>query len=286
MARLNIGEKAMSYATLMVHLQLGQPNKALLKITADLAERCKAGVIGIAVCQPMRIIYNDGYVPGDIFEQDRKEIDEQTKAAEAEFRVALGGRIGTIEWRSAVTYQPLSTYLANEACCTDLVITGVDRNTSLFDTSRHVDIGDLVMQAGRPCLIVPAATADLALRHAVIGWKDTGETRRAIRDALPLLKAAARVSVVEIADKEAFAASRVRLQGVVGWLRRHGVEATAITSPSTGADAAQLNTIVAEQGGDLLVAGAYGHSRVHEWALGGVTRDLLLRADHCAMVSH
>src|ERR1700735_4379833 len=125
MARLNIGEKAMSYATLMVHLQLGQPNKALLKITADLAGRCKAGVIGIAVCQPMRIIYNDGYVPGDIFEQDRKEIDEQTKAAEAEFRVALGGRIGPIEWRSAVTYQPLSTYLANEACCTDLVITGV-----------------------------------------------------------------------------------------------------------------------------------------------------------------
>jgi nucleotide-binding universal stress UspA family protein len=276
----------MSYATLMVHLQLGQPNNALLKITASLAERFKASVIGVAVCQPMRIIYNDGYVPTDIFEQDRKEIDEQTRAAEAEYHAALDGRIDTIEWRSAVTYQPLSTWLANEACCADLVITGVDRNTSLFDTSRHVDIGDLVMQAGRPCLIVPAATAALALDHAVIGWKDTGETRRAIRDALPLLKAAGRVTVVEIADKEVLAASRVRLQGVVGWLERHGVHATALTSPATGDDAARLNAIVGELGGDLLVAGAYGHSRVHEWALGGVTRDLLLRADHCAMVSH
>jgi nucleotide-binding universal stress UspA family protein len=276
----------MSYATLMVRLELGQPNTALLKITADLAERFKASVIGVAVCQPMRIIYNDGYVPADIFEQDRKEIDEQTKAAEAEFRAALGGRIDTIEWRSAVTYQPLSTYLANEVCCADLMITGVDRNTSLFDVSRHVDIGDLVMQAGRPCLIVPAATAALGLNHAVIGWKDTGETRRAIRDALPLLKAAGRVTVVEIADKEMLAASRVRLQGVVGWLERHGVHATALTSPATGDDAARLNAIVGELGGDLLVAGAYGHSRVHEWALGGVTRDLLLRADHCAMVSH
>jgi nucleotide-binding universal stress UspA family protein len=276
----------MSYATLMVHLQLGQPNNALLKITASLAERFEASVIGVAVCQPMRIIYNDGYVPADIFEQDRKEIDEQTKAAEAEYHAALDGRIETIEWRSAVTYQPLSTWLANEACCADLVITGVDRNSSLFDTSRHVDIGDLVMQAGRPCLIVPAATAALALNHAVIGWKDTGETRRAIRDALPLLKAAGRVTVVEIADNQMLAASRVRLQGVVGWLERHSVHATALTEPATGDDAARLNAIVGELGGDLLVAGAYGHSRVHEWALGGVTRDLLLRADYCAMVSH
>jgi nucleotide-binding universal stress UspA family protein len=276
----------MTYATLMVHLQLGQPNTALLKTTASLAERFKASVIGVAICQPMRIIYNDGYVPTDIFEQDRKEIDEQTKAAETEFHAALDGRIGTIEWRSAVTYKPLSTWLANEACCADLVITAVDRNTSLFDTSRHVDIGDLVMQAGRPCLIVPAATTVLALNHAVIGWKDTGETRRAIRDALPLLKAAGRVTVVEIADKAMLAPSRLRLQGVVGWLGRHGVQATALTSPATGDDAARLNAIVGELGGDLLVAGAYGHSRVHEWALGGVTRDLLLRADHCAMVSH
>jgi nucleotide-binding universal stress UspA family protein len=276
----------MSYATLMVHLQPGQPNAALLKLAGDLAERFHATVTGVAVCQPMRIIYNDGYIPGDVIDQDRRQIDIELAAAEAEFRAALTCRVSGVEWRSAVTYVALSEYLAKEARCADLVITGVDRNASLFDTSRHVDVGDLVMQAGRPCLIVPAATEDLALEHVVVGWKDTGETRRATRDALPFLKAAGRVTVVEIAASEEVDAAHARVRDVVGWMKRHGVNASPVVTPSTGDDAARLNAMVCEQGADLLVAGAYGHSRVREWALGGVTRDLLLRAMQCSLVSH
>jgi nucleotide-binding universal stress UspA family protein len=274
-----------NYATLMVHLELGHPNTALLKLTSALAERLHAAVIGIAVCQPIRIIYNDGYIPADVIEQDRKQIDGELKAAEAEFRTALTAPVA-VDWRSAVTHAPLSEHLAAEACCADLVITGVEPNPSIFDTSRFVDIGDLVMQTGRPCLIVPAQIETLSLEHVLIGWKDTGETRRAIRDALPLLAAARRVTVVEIASEENLAAARSRLQDVANWLKRHGIDATPIATPATGDDAAQLSAAVQEQRADLLVAGAYGHSRVREWAFGGVTRDLLLRAGRCALVSH
>ena len=276
----------MSYATLMVHLELGHPNIGLLNIAADLADRLHAKVVGIAVCQPMRLIYNDGYVPGEIIEQDRQEIDDEIKAAEVEFHAALDTRVAITEWRSAVTHRSLSEHLAKQARCADLVITGVDRNASLFDTSRHVDIGDFVMQAGRPCLIVPAGTDRLALGHIVVGWKDTGETRRAICDALPLLQVAGRVTVVEIAAEQDLAAAQADLQDVVGWLKRHGIDATPMVAPATGDDAGRLDAIVREVGGDLLVAGAYGHSRVREWALGGVTRDLLLRAGRCSLVSH
>jgi nucleotide-binding universal stress UspA family protein len=276
----------MSYATLMVHLELGNPNPALLKITGDLAERLGATVIGIAVCQPMRIIYNDGYVPPEIIERDREQIDEDISAAEAEFHAALDSRAAATEWRSAVTYDSLSEHLATEACCADLVITGVDRNASLFDNARHVDIGDFVMQAGRPCLIVPTTTQTLALGHVVVGWKDSGEIRRAICDALPLLKLAARVTVVEIAPEDELTAAGNRLHDVVVWLKRHGIDATPVVTPSTGNDATQLDAFVQEHGADLLVAGAYGHSRVREWVLGGVTRDLLLRAERCSLVSH
>jgi len=276
----------MGYATLMVHLELEQPNTALLKLTGELAAQLHTGVIGIAVCQPMRIVYNEGYVPSDLIEQDRNQIDLDIKAVEAELRSALAGLTATVEWRSHVTYTGLSTYLAKEACCADLLITGVDRNASLFDTSHHVDIGDLVMQAGRPCLIVPNGIDTLPLEHVVVGWKDTGETRRAICDALPVLKAARRVTVVTIAPRDEVAAAEHRLQDITGWLKRHGIDATTILSPSTGDDAVRLSDILEEQGADLLVAGAYGHSRVREWALGGVTRDLLLRAGRCALVSH
>ena len=132
----------------------------------------------------------------------------------------------------------------------------------------------------------PARSRQEILDHVVVGWKDSGETRRAIRDALPLLTIAGRVTVVTIAEKDDLTAAVARLDDVVGWLRRHGIAATPIAVASTGDDAAELNRVVQKQGADLLVAGAYGHSRVREWVLGGVTRDLLLRANRCALVSH
>jgi nucleotide-binding universal stress UspA family protein len=79
---------------------------------------------------------------------------------------------------------------------------------------------------------------------------------------------------------------RTHLQDVVGWLKRHGIEANAVAAPSTGDDATGLKAIAQEQRVDLIVAGAYGHSRVREWVLGGVTRDLLLRGGPPALVSH
>jgi nucleotide-binding universal stress UspA family protein len=180
----------------------------------------------------------------------------------------------------------LAEYLACQARSTDLFIIGVDRNDSMFDTSRHVNIGDLVMQAGRPVLIVPRTAGTFDLARVVIGWKDTSESRRAVVDALPILKKAMHVSVVEIAAEADLAAARVHLDDVVLWLKRHGVIAESVAAPSTGDDASRLNDIARERRADLIVAGAYGHSRLREWALGGVTRDLLLRADRCSLVSH
>jgi nucleotide-binding universal stress UspA family protein len=122
--------------------------------------------------------------------------------------------------------------------------------------------------------------------RVVIGWKDTRESRRAVSDALPLLKKAGHVSVVAIADEADFDSVRLQLGDVVSWLGRHGVVAEALVSTSTGDDANRLNDIAWEQGAGVIVAGAYGHSRFREWALGGVTRDLLLRGDRCSLVSH
>jgi nucleotide-binding universal stress UspA family protein len=216
---------------------------------------------------------------------DRKQIDVDMKTAEGEFRDALKDHAEAIEWRSAVTLGSLSGYLALEARCADLVITGVASNKWL-DTSRYWDAADLIMQAGRPVLVVPRAADKLRLERIVIGWKDTREAKRAVFDALPLLKWATHVAVVEIAPESDLASARARLADVAAWLKRHGVTATPIAARSNGGDAAELNEIVQRQGADLIVAGAYGHNRVREWALGGVTRDLLLCADRCSLISH
>ena len=80
------------------------------------------------------------------------------------------------------------------------------------------------------------------------------------------------MSVVEVAAEEDLADARERVADVAHWLSGHGIVADALASASTGEDARALNAIAHSQGANLIVAGAYGHSRLREWALGGVTR--------------
>lgn len=273
-------------ATLLVHLQLGQSNTALLQVAADLARRLDAEVIGIAACQPLQIIYNDGYLMGDLMERDLAEIEKDIKDAEAEFRGALGSHRGNLGWRSTITSAPLARYLADQARCADLLITSVDHNGSLLGSTRHVDIGDLIMQLGRPALIVPSEVVKTSLERVLIGWKDTREARRAVLDALPLLQKAEHVAVCEIAAEHEMAEAEAHLADVVRWLKSDGIVAEPIAALATADDAARLDVIATEQAADVVVAGAYGHSRLREWALGGVTKDLLLQASRCCLVSH
>ena len=79
--------------TLMVRLELGRSNARLLQIAGDLAQTLSASLIGFAACQPLRVIYGDGYMSGDVIQQDRDEIDKEIKAAEAEFRSLLKDRL-------------------------------------------------------------------------------------------------------------------------------------------------------------------------------------------------
>lgn len=276
----------MSYANLMVHLEIGRSNVDLLQVAGDLAKRFQARVVGIGACQPMQLVYNDGYIPERLVKEDLDEIDKDIKLAEFEFRNALLGCATSLKWKSKVTFSPLADYIAQEARAADLIVTCASRYSDLLDQSRHVPIGDLAMQAGRPLLVVPAMANRIGSDRVLVCWKDTRETRRAVADALPFLKAAKHVTVVEIADDEGESEARRHIEEVVAWLAGHGVVAHGTVAGSTGNDAAKLAAIAGEQAADLIVAGAYGHSRVREWALGGVTRDLLLRADRCTLISH
>ena len=87
----------MSYSTLLVHMQLGQPNGPMLVVAAELAERFGAGVIGVAACQPMLNLYSDGYIGQDVFEQDRDEKAREIATAEAAFRNAFRERSNVLE---------------------------------------------------------------------------------------------------------------------------------------------------------------------------------------------
>jgi nucleotide-binding universal stress UspA family protein len=276
----------MTFKTIMVHMKLGHLNSELLGIATDLAKWFDARVIGIAACQPTPIVNSDGYSPGIFVEADLEEIDRELKAAEAEFRSAFQSASTGTEWRSATIYEAIADYVSRECRSADLIITsGLSRDP--HDTARPEKPGDLVMQAGRPVLVIPRTVKTLNLDRAVIAWKNTREARRAVADALPLLARAKNVTVVELAHADERTRVTDQLADVCGWLKAHEISAEPrFVAMGKGDDAYQLNAAFETLGAGLVVAGAYGHSRFREWALGGVTRDLTLQGNYCTILSH
>jgi len=275
----------MNHPTLLCHMEVNSENKAILAVTADLARLTDAAVIGIAACQPMQPFGEAPYA-GDLLEADMVEIRRETHAAERLFRSFMADKVRQLSFRSAATYQELADYIAGQARAADYVITGPDIGGSLLDNTRHTNIGDLVMNTGRPVIIVPAHVAQCRLDSVVIAWKDRREARRAVADALPLLRHARQVVVVEIARKGDTENSAHRTADVTAWLGRHGVLARPVVRTADGPDMDCLRHVLDEHNCDFLVAGAYSHSRIGEWAFGGVTTDLLLKPDRVTLVSH
>ncbi len=275
----------MKYASIMVHMVVGSPNDGVLRVAAALVARTKARVVGIAASAPSPVVYAECYSNEGAIDADLAELVAGTDEAEAHFRAAMVGT-GDVTWRSMIQDVPLSDYVAREARAADFVVTGSEVGWFTANSSHCLITGDLLLQVGRPLLIASASADGPDLRSIVMAWKDNREARRAIADALPLLALADRVCVVEVAGEGEVAAARGRLADVVGWLGAHGIAAESDAVSSIGDDAAQLRSLARDRGAGVVVAGAYGHARLREWVLGGVTRDLLLRPDRCSFVSH
>lgn len=144
----------------------------------------------------------------------------------------------------------------------------------------------LVMESGRPVVIVPSA-GDFAgvARHVVCAWNGTRESARAVADALPLLRRAEKVSILSVDPKGA--ERRMPGADVALHLARHGVTAEASTTYADGLGVGDaLLSRIADLGADMLVMGAYGHSRAREAVFGGATRDVLDRMTVPVLMSH
>jgi nucleotide-binding universal stress UspA family protein len=274
----------MTYATVMVGLSVDQPNEARLEITAQLAERLPASVIGIAAAEFSPPLYfTSGEQAQKLVDLGRAAIKNRVAEVESEFRAAMQNRVTVVEWRCAEDFP--ARYIVQEARASDLIVVGEAARDVIADPFSQVNPSDLVMQAGRPILVVPDSCNWLDLRSVLIAWKDTAEARRAVADALPLLRKAGDVTIVEIVGDQVDRAAETRVKDVAAWLLRHGVFASERVSDECGDAGAQLERIASEVGAGVVIAGAYGHSRLREWILGGVTRRLINPSGRCSLLS-
>jgi nucleotide-binding universal stress UspA family protein len=277
---MNGAELRMSFSNIMVHLDLERTNDACLRIAVDLADRFNAKLIGIAAATAQSSHYEDETITQLPLRELYSDITKRLAQAEDRFRTKPSPR--QIEWRSAIA-RPVH-YVSREARAADLVIVGAQHN-GLSDLAGSLDPGDLVMQVGRPVLVIPSQVEALQLKLAMICWKDTREARRAVSDALPLLGKVQEVVVAEVIEAESSRdAAHARLDDVIFWLKRHGVAASArVFHCPMGENPMEK---LFHYGADVIVAGAYGHTRLHEWVFGGFTRDLIHRSPLCALLAH
>ena len=275
----------MMYTTVMVGLSIDQPNEGRLEIAGQLAERFGARVIGITAAELSPPLYfTSGEQAQKLLDQGRAAIKNRLAELENEFRAAMQNRVTEVEWRCAEDFP--SRYIVQQARASDIIVVGEAGRGTIADPFVQVSPSDLVMQAGRPLLVVPDACNWLDLRSVLIAWKDTAEARRAVADALPMLRKATDITIVEIVEEQADrTAALSRVKDVVAWLSRHGVTASEQVPEECGEAGAQLERIASEVGAGVVVAGAYGHSRLREWMLGGVTRRLVNPSNRCSLLS-
>lgn len=272
----------MSYASIMVAVDDGRHAPARIRLAAELAGRFGAHLVGTASCMP-------DYPPGSgglgipmamVVEEMGHAATTRLAGAERLFLKAAGWNDRT-EWRAKIADPAL--FLDRQSRAADLLVVGRPTDDGTCPPGMAVNVGDVLMGSGRPVLVVPAGLAHLDAKRVLLAWKNTPQTRRTVSDALPILRRAELVLVMRVADDD----DHHGLEDVAHYLALHEVRATTrLAAPSGWSVAEELQKAAVETNADLIVAGAYGYSRLREWFLGGVTRDLLAGSSVCCLMSH
>ncbi len=265
----------MGYHTLLVIVGEEEGLDRRLETARLLAQRFDAHVIGLHVLPPplLPVGYGEAvaYVGPDLVEAQRRAQRRRAEQLKARFSELLGELAPAVAWRE-VEGDPRQVTL-DAAHVADLTLVPQTEDRGLEAIEPNV-AEYLAMGAGGPVLVLPRCDWSLPVgRRILVGWNGSRQACRALHDALPLMAGAEQVVLAALGD-----AAQASLEDALGLLARHGVEARGLPLAAAARPGAALLEQVREQGADLLVMGAYGHSRLRELILGGTTRYVLQRA--------
>ena len=271
----------MSYASIMVYVEADRAPEKRVRLAASLANRINAALTGMSALaiQPPLVI--DGRVIDEMTGVDVELLKAKLADTGTWFRgLVHNERLG---WRSVLDYP--SDALVREARYADLVVIG--NNKRRGSAYRTLNTGEAVLKLGRPALVVPNGVSTLRGERVVIGWKDTRESRRAVRDAIPLLQHASQVIIVEACGPGDQGAALGRLEDIANYLPNIASrQAPKYYWSKRDLARSSCCEFAKEEDADLLVTGGYGHSRLGELIFGGMTRKLLTSSPICCLMSH
>jgi nucleotide-binding universal stress UspA family protein len=278
----------MALKDLLVHIDQGPHADARLETALALSAAHDAHLIGVhAVSHPRIPNYIRLQIGEDVLRAQAAYAAEAAARAEAMFHERTSRAGVRAEWR-ATAGEPLAALTLNGRYV-DLAIVG-QRDPSGEDASDDPTVPDqLILSLGRPVLVVPYSGSFTAVGKTVlVAWDASRLATRAVNDALPLLVAAKRVSVLAVNPRGGEEGEgQIPSADICLHLARHGVNAEAEHLYADDIDVGDvLIGRAADIGADLIISGAYGHARWRELVLGGVTRHLLRHMPLPVLMTH
>lgn len=273
---------APTYGTLLVHAERGVQSSQRVEFAGSLAREMGACLIGVGAETLAPLMAAEPTLPSAPVSRVQglmQLLEDNLADAETGFRRDAAG--ADLEWRKF--HEDPTQALVRMAHAGDLIVMSPRGDHPRVG---EADPGAVVINAGRPVLIVPPHAHRLRTDNILIAWKDRRETRRAVAAAMPLLRQAGEVLVAEICDDYVPDTAVEQTEDVVASLKRQGVNARAVLSTARDGVFNSLMRAAGAYGADLIVAGAYGHNRLQELVFGGVTEQLLRKPACCVLMAH
>ena len=280
----------MTYRSLLVHLDASPQCSARVDVAIRLAKSLDCHLVGLAptglIDLPVSIAGAASLDQFSVLAWD--SLRQQADRATVRFSEACSAA-GLKSFESVADDSDEARSLVRHVQKSDLAILGqVDPATAAHKLSQAI-VEQVVLQSARPSLILPyVGTFERLGSRVMVAWDDSREAARAVADALPLLQRAERVQIVSWNEsaQQSESSLPMRLDALHHWLMWHGVSAD-LRIESTGiAIAEAMLSSAADAGVDLIVMGAYGHSRWSELVLGGATRGLMASMTVPVLMSH
>jgi nucleotide-binding universal stress UspA family protein len=272
---------------IIVNLSVTKNDSAVANYAASVAAALQAHLTGVAfVYDPIVPISDGGYIPAEVIETQRVENENAAEAAIKGFTAATN--------KSGISAEPLklsaslagaADQFARMARCFDLAIVG--QGQSEMSTMEQIIAEAVLFDSGRPMILVPyIQKAPFKTDNAMVCWDGSRAAARAAADAIPIVGKSGRVEIVIITNERG---KQYDIEGAdVGQhLARHGFKVEVQRLPGGDIDVADaLLSHAADSSADFMVMGGYGHSRLREFVLGGVTRSIFQSMTVPVLLSH
>jgi nucleotide-binding universal stress UspA family protein len=223
-------------------------------------------------------LISDGYGTADLLLNEERQ-------RESVNREALERRLGVegLAWNWIDTTGNIAARLTEQAGLADLIVVNLRLASGTVPDMRSI-ASEVVLRAGKPLLAVPEPSRGVDLMgHAMVAWDGSDEASAALQAAIPLLRLAHRVTIVEIVDGSVTTPA----EEAAAYLSRHNISAAIHPKhPNVPSAAREILKLVKLLDADYLVLGAFGHSRLREAIFGGVTRHMLTESPVPLFLAH